>query len=259
MKFFLVISNWAVILPIMLVLSACAIDEVTTTDRGPRIHQRSLESMTYYEDHNDFVLWLFESHLDSTMIYAEDPTAFMDFISRKNYEYEGSQGTYINNVSIVIDGGELIFEAPYYVKHEGFTLESGNYTSAEYDTLYSILDSVSFAFSNYYSESAIQDIIDRGKNRVIAMSFVHENELVNTLTQASFSMSLAFDLDNEMGGGFGLYINPCLLAGAMADVAAYQFFSGEGDLNDPNMEPIAKEFIRGVSAYSFANCYCSCP
>lgn len=182
----------------------------------------------------------------------------MNFISRKNYEYEGSLGTYVNNSSLVLDNGELIFDAPYYVRFQGFTFTPNNYDAAEYDSLYSVLDSVTIAFSNHYSESAIQQIITRGKDRITALSFTHEDELVNTLNQAAYSMSLIFDLDDEMGGGFGFYINPCLLAGALADVVAFNYFSEIGDMDFGPTAGIARELIRGVSTYAYSRCYCTC-
>lgn len=118
------------------------------------------------------------------------------------------------------------------------------------------LDSV-YVAAERETEETMQQIISRGKSRIDALNFTHEDELLNILTQASYSITLAFELQEEYDGGGGSIIDPCAIAGVYADLIVYNYFSELGDLDSGSQTfPWAMRAVRAVSKYALDNCYC---
>ena len=84
-------------------------------------------------------------------------------------------------------------------------------------------------------------------------TFPNEDQLLDVLTQASYSLSLMYDLEDDLGDGM---VDPCSLVGVVSDIEAHNFFSELGDLDpgDPMYE-FASNAVIGISAYAFANCH----
>ena len=224
-------------------------------DSGPAISTRSITSDSIFDIHNDFIWWLFDNHSDSAFYYADDdPTDFMDFVSRKRFAYDGSD---FDLIAELIDADTVKYAYPYYVQNSGFVDHSG-WTTAEYDSLYTVLDSAMVSFENGDSEATVSDILSRGKTRIDAIPpsvFQNKHGLLNTLTQAQYSLELLHDMENEYGNGF-VTISPCLWASIGADVYAYAIFDENGDFESgATLYFWAMDMVAGLSAYALAKCY----
>jgi hypothetical protein len=122
-----------------------------------------------------------------------------------------------------------------------------------------VLDSVIVAIDEEESESEVLQIITRGKDRVNGISgLTKKDDLINLLTQTYYSVSLMYDIDEEIGSGNGDYVNICAIIGAMADVSMLNYFGTLGDTNpDSPMYGFAMQSVANVSMFSYAQCHCS--
>jgi hypothetical protein len=190
-------------------------------------------SDSVFQLHNDFILWVFDNYEDSVDYYYSNPVGFANFTSRKWHSYTGET---VNIANEVIHNNEIFLTSPYYTYNEGFTDENlfTNFSNVELDYIYTVLDSVYDAAENRESEVVIQQLITNGKNRIIVANPDHKNGLINTLKQASFSLSLAFELDDIYGGNPGPALQSwfwCFFVAINADIeiaAVYQEIDTNG-------------------------------
>lgn len=246
----------------LIILSSCCEKEGIGSDEvsGKNITFRSTESIlpdALFELHNDYILWVFDNYMDSAGIYVSDPVDFMDFASRRWFDFIGEVSDFED---LLMDSDTLILSKPYYVVNDGFTnedlLEDAGWTSFELDFLYIVLDSVHEAIENEEAEETIQQLFNNGKSRISVIAPtnslitpVHRCQLINTLTQASFSFSLAYEID-DLYGGSQQWIVPCFFYAVEADIEAMHLFQSFGDLSAPgNMAVVAY-----ASVFSFFDC-----
>ncbi len=237
---------------IALVVSCTKDQEISlSTESDSKITPRTILGDSVFQSHNDFIMYVFENYYDSLMYFQNDPEAFINFAERRRTTFAFSS----HNLSdVLVEDDELIFPYPCYEVGEGFTITNGAFSQAALDSIYVILDSMDIKVNAYASEASILQVIDRGKNRISSSSLPKKDEVLNLLTQAKHSVQLAFDLEEEFGGD-DAFIDPCAFVAVMADIEAYNYFSGEGDTTpgDP-MYGFAMSGIAFVSMSAFANC-----
>ncbi len=256
-KFF----NQCLVVVFCISISACIKpDETISKNSDGRIETRGSIPVfpnSYFEYHNDYILWLYDNYLDSINTYASDPVDFMAFSARKLAIYN-SKPTDLSNA---LEGNHLAIEHPYYVKNVGFTNESNVFSDAagwsnsEINFLYTVLDSIYIMIETGHSETATQNVITRGKSRLGAHNFDMENSIINCLTQASYSLTLMFELDDLYGDGpsNGWTISPCALISVYCDVEQITHMHNF-DPEDQHMMDV----VASVSAAGFAHCTCDC-
>ncbi len=234
-------------------INQACIDEVSTEytfSNESKINQRTSVNDSLFEYHNNFILWLFKNHKDSVYYYS-DLEDFVDFVLRKDMEYVSLTAPF-DAVEYVISSDTLLFPFPYYIVSQGFTKEHGIISASEYNSIYTVLDSVMNIAGGGASEIITQAIISRGKVRIDGNDFTNEDILMDALTQLSYSIHLSYELDDEP---IPFYINPCILAAAYADVESFLYYRSKGDLapGSPNMET-AMRGIASNSIYAYRNC-----
>ncbi len=228
-------------------------------DSNTLITKRSREdiiSNSFFQLHNDFILWVFDNYQDSAEYYASDPVDFMKFASRKWFLFTDVEPD-ADIMDWLFHNNELILSEPYYTYNEGFTDESlfnSYWSNTELGYIYTVLDSVYDAIGNEQSEGKIQQLISNGKARIIAINPAHKNSLINALTQSSYSFTLAYELDDlyfDDGPELSLW---CFFYGAEADIEALHLFESwdtEGGASG-HLGAIAY-----ISLYAFAQCWYS--
>jgi hypothetical protein len=226
-------------------------DNVKETDyeltlRGPIVDMDSVG-----QKHNDFLIWLYENHADSSFYYTNDDWDFQDFVSRKYASYKQEAEEDILSTVLVNDTFEINgvnFDRDFLFVHD-YT----NWTQVEGDSMIVALKKVKVAMVD--DEAPLQetlDSLDSGIDMIDDENFTNETEIINALTMLRYSIEFAYYFMDEEGLG-GQEISLCVLFSAAADMLAAEKFE-----DDVNTGPMSVEFyvltIGAVSAYSFDTC-----
>ncbi len=183
---------------------------------------------SFFQLHNDFILWTFDNFQDSIELYINEPADFADFTSRKWFQFTGEV---VDIADEVLDKDEFILAKPYYIYNEGFSDENlidAHFSSVELGYIYTVLDSIYESIGSDASQETIQNLICRGKSRISALSFDNEIGLINILSQTSYSIALAFEFDYLYGNGPGPVAHAswfwCFIYAYHSDVEAHALF-----------------------------------
>lgn len=213
-----------------------------------------------FEVHNEYILWVFENYLDSVVHYANDPVDFMEFASRMSLAFSDE----LFDCSDILDGDTLIIPSPYYIKGAGFTYEDidNGLSQVEMNSLHVSLDSIEDAINNASSEVIIQGLIHRAIVRAEELNSSNEDLVINCLKQASYSLSLLYDL-NETYGDPGLNTANfiiCFIRGLKADVCTIALMNSEiiGSAFDNYSFTEKVNLVREISLYAISICYVDC-
>jgi hypothetical protein len=195
---------------------------------------------------------VFDNHSDSANYYLTDPVDFASFISRKWFDFTEEEA---NSLDLIIDEDVYIITSPYYTYNEGFTNENliTYFSGTELGYLYIVLDSIVNKLNNHPTEGAIQQLITNGKSRLNVTNPDHKNELINTLTQLSYSVTLAYDINDLYGPSSGpeaWAFLPCLIYAAMADFETLAIAYSIDSEHISNYVSTAAQ----ISVYAFFHC-----
>ncbi|GEM_PF-1677923 len=202
--------------------------------------------------------------MDSAIYYANDHVDFMEFASRMSIEFNGENFDY----SELLINDTLIMPSPYYVKNQGFTYLpiSSGWSSTERSALHSALDSIETAIENSEPEYILQRLIDNAKIRASNLNTIHEDVIINCLTQASYSIALAYELE-DLYGDAGSPANPanglsiiCLVKGIRADMCTIALMNSEiiGQAFSAYTPTEKANFVREISMYALSACIVEC-
>lgn len=190
-----------------------------TKEVVPRSQNQSIPN-SFFQLHNDYIIWVLAEYKDSAEVYITDPLEFVKFHQRKWFQYTNES---INIIDVVLEDEEPILSEPHYTYNQGYTNEDlfdNHFSSTELGYIYTVIDSIYDAILNEEPQDAIQQIITNGKTRINSLNPVNEVGLINSLTQVSYSMALAFELEDLYGEEPEAYVW-CFYAAADADNEAF--------------------------------------
>ena len=250
-----------------IIFFSCSEHQEVISDSTKLIEPRTGDDVwpdSVFELHNEYILWVFDNYMDSAMYYANDQVDFMEFASRMSMEFNAENF----DCSELLINDTLIMPSPYYIKNQGFTYLPiyTNWSYTERSTLHSALDSIETAIENSEPEYTLQGLIDNAKIRASNLNTSHENAIINCLTQASYSIALAFELE-DLYGGTGSPANPanglsiiCLIKGIKADVCTAALMNSEviGQAFKDYTPTERYNFVREISMHALAYCVNEC-
>ncbi len=246
------------------IIFSCSDPQEIFSDSSKSIETRSGDGIwadSIFELHNEYILWVFENYLDSAMYYANDHDEFMEFASRMSIEFNGENF----DCSELLVNDTLILPSPYYVKSQGFTylpIYTG-WSNTEKNTLHIALDSIETAIENAESENILQGLIANAKIRASILNTTHEDAIINCLKQASYSIALAFELE-DLYGDEGSASNGisviCFIKGIRADICTINLMNSEviGKAFSEYTPTEKANFVREISMHAMSICFVDC-
>jgi len=250
-----------------IIFFSCTEHQEVITDSTKLIEPRTIDGVwpdSVFELHNEYILWVFDNYMDSAMYYANDQVDFMEFAARMSMEFNRENF----DCSELLINDTLIMPSPYYIKNQGFTYLPiyTNWSYTERNSLHSALDSIETAIESSEPEYILQGLIDNATIRASNLNTTYEDAIINCLTQASYSIALAYQLE-DLYGGIGSPTNPanglsifCLIKGIKADVCTIALMnSAIIGLAFSDYTPTERyNFVREISMYALSQCVVEC-
>jgi hypothetical protein len=174
--------------------------------------------------HNDFIIWMYDNHLDSCVYYQGDDPAFSTFVRKKFEDYFEVELTDFS--SYVIDDGDFVIDVESIDDFEDIEAAT-DWTTEEYDSVEVVFNKVHDAF--LASPTNIQVALDSlasGIEDIDDEDFSDEDEILESLGLWGYSLQVSSYIGEEEGAStVGFW--RCLLFAAWADIYAYQYFDNE--------------------------------